>query len=1000
MAFVCMGRFDGGDAPDPVTAGLSGRPMAACHPRGSEDLAAADMRRTFAFVTNTARGELAVVDMDRSRLLDMEPSAPGFNFIPVGVLPESIAASNDGCRLVTANRGSCDLSLVDPALAVGPDIVAEDPPGTSARPTGTVRQTVMPSGRSGPLRAAPHEIVFLPQETAELTEANHLCSADGAFDPAAPASRVPWRAIVTFPSCDLVAIVELPSGRITSSAYVRPEGIVLAGDDPVCPADCGPGANPAPTPPPVDASAPDDAAGSDGGAAAGDAGGDVSPPLAHPLRVGPLALVPDGSRVYVGAANAPFLTALDVSDGALAAPPGGGRIDLAEEPGGITRVRLSVDPYAGSDGRGRFLGGRGEFLYAIARDGSIRVIDVGRRVTGDFRERECDTVVDPLALGNRSPFAGCFAVDDPEKPVRRPLARGPGIRLPTSLPIDVAFASVALPDMTAMTETSIVGAYGFVVGANGRTYLVNIDPVIADGATTLPLTHTFRDATVLVSTQEPGPGRGPARVGKLPARTFVDPDLVLGRLDGPRVEGIATPSPLDNFLASEAMPVVTYAFFPDRSAVSFQEWTIGWEAALPEATRAAGKVRSPAAPGAPAVLEDEGANYCRSGVLPGDVLDMQGCDNDGGCGFGQTCVRSTLASGGIRGMCLGRDDVKALTVTCARHLVSIRRYQVTLSARRRLEVGMRLDERVRPSLAPCASDDDCRAADDPEYGGFVCRQVRDGEPSRCVEPCANPMTGMRDDALCRSGRVCEDVGAKADVGPLCVEGPPLDERCYSMFTPYRVQAGRAFVISGTGTPRFDTAREEGGQCVPNTAPSRHPLLVNRIPFDAPHCTNVMDGTASLDAVHTTPVPNPCLYRAPDADDPPPEGEPAAVHVKALFQNHQIRFVLTGLEELFGDDLQTTFEVHGGFVPTQVGARDQSRGDIDIALPARIVIGPTEVPLTDQDRKDGRGFRENPYLYLVDQGRRDATLERGQVFRINPIGPRYDDLQLTDPFLIE
>ena len=66
--------------------------------------------------------------------------------------------------------------------------------------------------------------------------------ADRIGWPAQAAS--PWYALVTYPSCDLVAVIALPGGQIVSSAHVRPTGdgksvtLVNAGTAPICPVDC------------------------------------------------------------------------------------------------------------------------------------------------------------------------------------------------------------------------------------------------------------------------------------------------------------------------------------------------------------------------------------------------------------------------------------------------------------------------------------------------------------------------------------------------------------------------------------------------------------------------------------------------------------------------------------------------------------------------------------------------------------------------------------------
>jgi len=57
-----------------------------------------------------------VVDIDKGRLIDLDPGVFGFNLAPVGAMPEALSASADGCWVASANRDSCDLGLVDPSL--------------------------------------------------------------------------------------------------------------------------------------------------------------------------------------------------------------------------------------------------------------------------------------------------------------------------------------------------------------------------------------------------------------------------------------------------------------------------------------------------------------------------------------------------------------------------------------------------------------------------------------------------------------------------------------------------------------------------------------------------------------------------------------------------------------------------------------------------------------------------------------------------------------------
>jgi hypothetical protein len=118
-----------------------------------------------------------------------------------------------------------------------------------------------------------------------------------------------------------------------------------------------------------------------------------------------------------------------------------------------------------------------------------------------------------------------------------------------------------------------------------------------------------------------------------------------------------------------------------------------------------------------------------------------------------------------------------------------------------------------------------------------------------------------------------------------------------------------------------------------------------------------------------------------------------VRVKALFENHQFRFVLTNLDQYVGDAATIRFEVVGGVLPlTADFPRDQSVG---ISLGSRILTGPTKTSIG--------AF---PYLYVVDQGqpltRRDG---RGQFLRLNPRHgsrglPRFDSNSTKDRFHIQ
>lgn len=57
----------------------------------------------FALVTQSARGELAVVDLSAGGLIDTQRAVPGINFLPVGALPTDVAATPDGTMVFVAS---------------------------------------------------------------------------------------------------------------------------------------------------------------------------------------------------------------------------------------------------------------------------------------------------------------------------------------------------------------------------------------------------------------------------------------------------------------------------------------------------------------------------------------------------------------------------------------------------------------------------------------------------------------------------------------------------------------------------------------------------------------------------------------------------------------------------------------------------------------------------------------------------------------------------------
>ncbi len=991
MAFVCVGAAGDGL--------VSGRPMSVCHPASAKDPVVDNFADrpvgTFSLVTNTARGELAVIDMDAGRLLDLDPQLPGFNMVPVGLLPESLAVSQDGCRVVSTNRGSCDLTLVDPGRLLAPQIRGHSPSSGA----GSATLTVVPRTRSGRLQVAPQEVVFLKQDMPADVAATGLCRSDAASEGADGQTLRPWRALVTFPACDLVALVELPSGQITSSVYIRETGAVDAGDDPVCPVECGV----APVTPP-----------------AADAGATLPGVAAkRVLHAGALALVPDGTRVYVGAADAPFVTVLDVSaDKGIAARRDGGKIPLHEGAIGTTRLRLSVDPFGSDRELGKFLGGHGAFLYAFAKDASIRVLALPAN-PDEGPESECDLNIEPGGPSHDDdatkacvPWTG-----DADARRHRAFTTGPGLRLesdvdrPAPVPRDISFASlVPLPTETASGDFLVSGVFGYLLASNGQVYLLNLHAPLRNGEDKLPYPHSLRNGNISVNETQ---GRGHPRVDPDPSENFTFDTVAFpthatfpSKTFGPRIENTAPVA------ASTSASTGKFIAFPNAAVVTPQRWTIAWEDILSGSDRQASRLETTIAgvQGAGSLL-DAGADFCKTGVMTGDIVNFVGCLRDLDCGplGSATCVLDVPAAPGL---CVPRASAKDETYlrACGRYLNSRRRYEIVSAGKTTLTLGLKLDEVPKPSIKPCVTDDECqpdvehKAVSLRHSQGFRCLQVKADEPKRCVQPCAEAVDPARpgvvgpSDRACRAGHVCEDVGALPGVGPLCVEGPPIPTACFVESPRYHIQAGRTFVVKGGSIPRIQSVREVGGLCVPDT--SRPLTMVDRIPvgpFPAswgrtPHCSGLgdWDGNActgglpcaAADAIGRAPAAdtgwgNPCAFIGPNADEG--TAGSSTPQAKALFQNSQLRFVMTNLDQYWGDSALISFEVQGGFVPDIV----VPSSDALVTLGARIVTGPMETPESPGGAQTATSaYVSFPYIYVLDQGR-SSSGSRGQVLRLNP-----------------
>lgn len=378
--------------------------------------------RLIGFVANSERNDVAMFSRCAGAVIDMDVGAPGPQLINAGSVPSSMTITTGpqtGCFAVSANLGSCDLSVLN---VTGLSAYAFDEPPED-EPAQYVANVVPRRADGTPLGARPGQVVAVPPD---LSNALRGPGGDAVCDPGYPGS-----VYVTFPSCQLVAEVDLRTQRVLQSRqFVRDDAgnvtVVDAGADPVCPVDC-----------PEQFTEHEDALKT---APPGDPDGMyplamalVTPrPEADAEETGATCVDEadrqiEDSSLYVGGLGSDTLYELRFdgslwSDDAL-------ELELTDAQG-ISAIRPTPPMEIQSQGGGGSGdGGYFQYLYMLAGDGSTRVVSRDFNVGRDELGIECDTQVDPTAVTNTACHPAEFPGEEP--PDRRPFARGPGIRTPT-----------------------------------------------------------------------------------------------------------------------------------------------------------------------------------------------------------------------------------------------------------------------------------------------------------------------------------------------------------------------------------------------------------------------------------------------------------------------------------------------------------------------------------------------------------------------------------------
>jgi hypothetical protein len=653
---------------------------------------AADTNQLVGFVANSERNEVALFrQCDINGIVDLDRGVPGYALLPVGQLPSAITATERACRVVTANAGSCDLSVIDGrqlasyALEMQPE----------SAPSSLVSRLVPLTASGEPLGARPGDIIAAPARLSlARTEMDDMLGGGGFGDdelggycPDSLTNSV----YVTFPACQLVAEVSLTTQRILQSRRIvqNPDGsveVVDSGGDPSCYIDC---------PAQFDGQLPTREPFDEGGF--------------HPRT---LALVEpadddsalDYTALFVGGGGSDTIVEIPFEDRVWAPPSEVNTLRL-ENPQGINTIRVTPVgevPFGGDDM---------QFLYVVAGDGSTHV--VRRDLQVESLGVECDTQVDPTLV---DPSA-CHEIGPEEAENlanRRPFAIGPGIRplFPATIN-DWTFAYVTPEDLSedglgqedwsrapfrtpGMVGIGVTSA-GSIVYSNFGQFDGVVAPSIsgfgAGSATGLmavqvdfhmlwPLPDPFAgDVSVLPRVTDNEPRR------TLPADERLTQVLspALRRIDtaysaatdqqiSAQQENIALrlgSHGNDDLLGTFDPTVLGRALYVNRVArVASRDyrqwppggWALTWEGNIGTTQSATGRIEC-ANPGweggtciateaADVRLVDENATFCSEGVLAGDKLVILGCLTDEECGLGQSCLREPGAGSGASGICI------------------------------------------------------------------------------------------------------------------------------------------------------------------------------------------------------------------------------------------------------------------------------------------------------------------------------------------------------------
>lgn len=853
--------------------------------------------RLIGFVANSERNEIAMFTKCDNRLVDMSPSVPGYNFIPAGTLPTELDADDEGCRVVSTNVGSCDLNVLDgPALAgFALELPEEDlePELSSLVSTLVPERFDVVTGQWVRLGARPGNLVTAPSSLTTAPGLGQDVVFEGFCDP-----RERDSAYVTFPTCNLVAEIDLQTGRVLQSRRFESDGeggvtVIDTGISPSCPVECPTQfADGLPTDLPViDAEGP------------------------FPQSIELLAPDPDnpddGQSLFVGGLGSDILFEIPIDDAGewgLETL----QLELAEEAGGIKNIRISprIDL---PDDEGLY-----RFIYVVAGDGSTRVIGRELEELENQIGIECETQPEPSTIASGLPSFCTPVSQSPntgQPSDRRSRVRGPGIRAIRGEEVtDWMFVQTEIEGseddvedvgnhlIGSPFEESSTTAIGVTNGGFG--VYVGIDQTRVRGGTTpdllLPeavsdtgVERSIMDVRLFSHSLWPNRSRDtggavvgaaelPLVVNEAPPRVVPsgqDPVRVLAptlrRLDAFYVESeqasraYGVDEELDNMRAlydEDVARIVAHDYRAWGSAGGAR-WSMEWEASIPGTRGSTGRIKcdNPNSSWGDATclsteagdvsLLDSGADFCDDGVLPGDKLVLLSCRSDFDCGDGRRCLQES-ANTSVTGICVAEsayeEQLSALRAYCGDFISDpcgepIREYTIT----RAFQDELWIQARDRAYRAYLRTADEERCAPNMAYNG----QVRVPE----LDPDTEELFTVENDCVCLAGFSEEACGGEGEgccpiPGALLNGQAPIVELEDRFFCPVPsdedLSAG--YTDDGTCTADTDCVGADGeqlGMCIDSRCRQRcQPTLV-----DVPQVVRDEQGNPVLDPNTNEPM---------------------------------------------------------------------------------------------------------------------------------------------------